>query len=462
MKSLFSNGKLVFSVPVLVHDIQFNQITSVLVSRSNTVQFTLNKTAVAVCLALSSPFIYANGLAINEQSASGAGTAYAGRASSALDASTIYGNPAGLSRLQQSEVILGAAAVKAKVDISNVSTSKKGTHKGDMVPFATVPFAYYATPVNEHWAVGVGMYVPFALISDYEKAFQGSDHGLYSKVAVMTIQPTVSYKFNDHIAVGFGPTINRLDGKLTSTVNTSVMPGQADTKVNIKGDDTAYGFNLGILVDFNERTAWGITYHSKVDYEITGHTSVAGAPAVPVLGNLNGKYSAKLDLTTPESIDTSITHQLNDQWTIHAGATYTRWSRLESIVAKNKGMPATTPEQFRNMGESFKWHNTWAYSIGASYQARPDLVLRAGFALDASPTTNEHRTVRVPVGNRKILALGAGWTPQPNMTFDIAYAYIRESKTSVSQTEGQPLKAPFSATYRNSAHGLVGQMVYRF
>ncbi|MEN1656507.1 hypothetical protein, partial [Pseudomonas aeruginosa] len=29
---------------------------------------------------------------INEQSASGAGTAYAGRASSALDASTIYGN----------------------------------------------------------------------------------------------------------------------------------------------------------------------------------------------------------------------------------------------------------------------------------------------------------------------------------------------------------------------------------
>lgn len=37
----------------------------------------------------------ANGIALNEQSASSAGTAYAGRSSSALDASTIYGNPAG-------------------------------------------------------------------------------------------------------------------------------------------------------------------------------------------------------------------------------------------------------------------------------------------------------------------------------------------------------------------------------
>lgn len=419
-------------------------------------QFTLNKTAVAVCLALSSQLVYANGLAINEQSASGAGTAYAGRASSALDASTIYGNPAGISRLGESQVILGAAAVKAKVDISNVSTGKAGgTHKGDMVPFATVPFAYYATPINEQWAVGVGMYVPFALISDYEKSFAGRDHGLYSKVAVMTLQPTVSYKFNDHVSIGFGPTINRLDGKLTSTLNTNAMTGKGDTKINIKGNDTAYGYNIGLLVDFNEQTTWGITYHSKVDYEIEGHTSAHNSP----MPALNGKYSATLDLTTPESVDTSITHKLDDQWTLHAGATYTRWSRLESIVARNKGVPVP---QFQNMGESFKWHDTWAYSIGASYQVNPTLVLRTGFALDASPTTNEYRTVRVPVGNRKILAFGAGWTPQPNMTFDVAYAYIRESKTAVNQTDGAPLKAPFSATYRNSAHGLVGQMVYRF
>ncbi|MFU1925145.1 outer membrane protein transport protein, partial [Klebsiella pneumoniae] len=72
----------------------------------------------------------------NEQSASGAGTAYAGRASSALDASTIYGNPAGLSKLKRTEVSGGLAIVKAKDDISQAHSTAQGSNKGDSVPLA--------------------------------------------------------------------------------------------------------------------------------------------------------------------------------------------------------------------------------------------------------------------------------------------------------------------------------------
>src|SRR5471030_873957 len=88
----------------------------------------------------------ANGIALNEQSASSAGTAYAGRSSSALDASTIFGNPAGLTKLKRTEISGGAAVVSVSDDISDAQSSASGTNKGDSVPLGVVPFAYMSTP----------------------------------------------------------------------------------------------------------------------------------------------------------------------------------------------------------------------------------------------------------------------------------------------------------------------------
>ncbi len=418
-------------------------------------RFPFIRSALAISLSLASSTLFANGLSLNEQSASGAGTAFAGRASSALDASTIFGNPAGLSKLEGKQVSGGFAIVKANVDISRVDTDAPGSSKGDMVPLASVPFAFFAMPIDEKWNFGLGMYVPFGLISDYEKSFQGSSHGQYSKVAVMTLQPTLSYKITDRVAVGFGPTLNKIDGKLTNTLLTRGS-NRPDTLINIKGDDTALGYNIGLMVDLSEQTTWGITYHSKVDYTLEGRTKVYNAP-LPV----NGEYKATLDFTTPESVDTSISHKLDDQWTLHGGLTWTRWSRLESIAAKNQGVPSALQGQFGVLREELKWHNTWAYSIGASYQVNPHWVLRTGFALDQSPTTNEYRTVRIPVGHRKILTFGTGWQASDNLTIDLAYAYIRENTAGVNQ-QASAFRPAYSATYRNSAHGFTGQATWKF
>lgn len=417
-------------------------------------RFPFLRTSLAVGLSLASSTLLANGLSLNEQSASGAGTAFAGRASSALDASTAFGNPAGLSKLEGKQVSGGFAVVKANVDINHVDSSAPGTNKGDMVPLANVPFAFFSMPINEKWNFGLGMYVPFGLISDYEKSFQGSSHGQYSKVAVITVQPTLSYKVTDRIAVGFGPTLNKIDGKLTNTLVTRGMGTGKDTLINIKGDDTALGYNIGLMVDLSEQTTWGITYHSKVDYTLKGRTKVYNAP-LPI----NGEYKATLDFITPESLDTSISHKLDEQWTLHGGLTWTRWSRLAAIAAKNKGVAIP---QFSTLKEELNWHNTWSYSIGASYQVNPQWVLRSGFALDQSPTTNEHRTVRIPVGHRKILALGAGWEASENLTLDMAYAYIRENKASVNHKAGALASPAYHAQYRNSAHGFTGQATWRF
>ncbi|TWI53748.1 long-chain fatty acid transport protein [Pseudomonas duriflava] len=425
------------------------------------------KSAIALAIASYSSLSLANGIAINEQSASGMGTSFAGRSSSALDASTVFGNPAGMSKLERTEVTGGVAVIDASTDYSDAQSSATGTNKGDMVPTSAIPFGYVVTPLNEDWHFGLGIYVPYAVISDYEKSFQGRYHGLYSKVEVITVQPTLSYKINDKVSIGFGPTFNRIEGKLTNNLSLAALGG-GDAKLNIKGDDVAVGYNIGVLADVTDQLAVGVTYHSKVKYELEGHTKVTGvSSASPVVNSLisplNGSYDASLDLTTPESLDASFTYKLDDRWTLYGGATWTRWSRLEAIVVENSGTP-TIPGLGNVTGtvdEELQWHDTWSYAIGAAYQLNPQWVLRTGFALDPSPTDNEYRNVRIPVGNRKTVSIGAGWSPTPDMTVDVAYAYLWESESSINR-EGNTLQPAYNANVKNSAHGIAAQLSYRF
>nr|WP_286945070.1 outer membrane protein transport protein [Pseudomonas sp. UBA6718] len=421
------------------------------------------KTSLALAVGAVSTHSLGNGIAINEQSVSGMGTSFAGRASAVNDASILFGNPAGLSKLERPEVVGGFGLVKANVDIDDASAE---THKGDMVPLTPVPFAYYASPIDEKFSWGLGLYVPYALISDYEKSFGGRFKGQYSKVEVVTLQPTLSYQINDRVSVGFGPTINKIKGKLVNKLDNSAAFGTGETKVGIKGDDVAYGFNVGLMVDVTDSLTWGLTYHSKVDYTLEGRTRITNGSG-PIFSQFNGDYDASLDFTTPETIDTSVTYKLDDQWTLYAGTTFTRWSRLQEIVVENEGTPSLLGMQpIGEVSEELKWHNTWSYAIGASYQLNPQWVLRTGLAIDPSPAENEHRSVRIPVGNRKVFSMGAGWSPNPDLTIDVAYSYLQESSAKVNQASkelaGAEIAPGFSAEYNNSAHGLGLQATYRF
>ncbi|WP_336315518.1 OmpP1/FadL family transporter [Stutzerimonas stutzeri] len=416
------------------------------------------KTALAVAVGALSSQAMAAGFALNEQSISGMGTSFAGRSSSADDATTLFGNPAGMSRLKREEVSFGMAAIHAKTDIKDTSattaigTPVSGSNDGDMVPFTAVPMGYYVKPIDDKWAVGVGLYVPFGMITDYERGYQGRYHGDYSEVRVITVQPTISYRFNEKLSVGFGPTLNRIDGELQSA--TFLGTGIPDGRVSVKGDDTAVGFNAGILYEFTPHTRMGLTYRSKVEYTLEGNTELKEGFGLTQLG---GKYDASLDLTTPESIDVSVTHELNDQWTLYAGAMLTRWSRFEAIVIENEGLPSGP---LNPIVEDQEWHDTWSYALGAAYKLNREWTLRTGLAFDQSPTNNVDRSPRIPSGDRTAVSFGVGWNPTDDITVDLAYSYLWEEDTKVRRNS--PTRGTYYADYENSAHGFGAALSYRF
>lgn len=410
------------------------------------------KTCLSLALVSAASHGVASGFAINEQSVSSMGTAFAGRSSSADDASTVFGNPAGISRLKREQVSGGIALIHAKTDIDHASGSASGSNEGDMVPFIGAPMGYYVKPLDDNWSFGLGLYVPFGLVTDYERSFQGRYHGDRSEVRVITLQPTLSYRVNEQLSIGFGPTINRIDGELTSAIDNPI-PTAADGKVKIKGNDTALGYNLGVLFEITPQTRFGLTYHSKVDYRLKGDTTVSGPGFV--IGSSAGTYDASLELTTPESVDFSVTHELNADWTLYAGSTWTRWSRLEEIRADNKGVGGLLAGNLSSISEPQNWHDTWAHAVGAAYKLNSQWTLRAGLAVDQSPTNNTDRSPRIPTGDRKIISLGTAWSPNDDVTIDLAYSYLMEDDAHIERDD-------YRATYKNTAHGLGAQVTYRF
>ncbi|WP_312934650.1 OmpP1/FadL family transporter [Pseudomonas sp.] len=415
------------------------------------------KTSLGMAVAFASTQLFAAGFALNEQSVSGMGTGFAGRSSAADDASTVYGNPAGMSRLKRQQVTVGGAAVIAKTDISGPGSNLGGETDGDMVPFVGVPMGYYVRPIDDHWSVGFGVYVPFGLVTDYGSDDAARYWGKKSHVEVITFQPTISYAFNDKVSIGFGPTFNRIEGELGSNLINPRSPGRNDGEVKIKGDDTAVGYNVGLLVQATDRTRVGLTYHSMVDYKLEGKTRVNSTTIGPLSGS---KFDASLNIKTPESVDLSVTHELDDQWTLYAGSTWTRWSRLKDITVQNDVPRPLLGSPFNTIKEDQNWHDTWAHAVGASYKVNKEWTLRTGFSVDQSPTNNHDRSPRIPTGDRKIFSMGAGWSPTEDMTIDVAYSYLWEEDTKVNLASAT--KGRYQAKYENSAHGLGASLTYRF
>lgn len=370
----------------------------------------------------------AGGFSLSEQSVSAMGTANAGRASHAQDASVVFNNPAAMHQLKQAQFTQAVAFIDAQTKIKNVTAPFGGTNDGDMVPHTFIPSGYFTSGDKGGWAWGVGVYGSFGLKTNYESTFAGRHLGDKSSVKVTTIQPALSYRINDKVSVGFGPTINKVDALLTK--NVAAFTGGAIANTELKGDDYGYGYNLGIHAVLDENTSAGVVYRSKVKYKIddgtltTTGTGAPTGPGGPFIGGA-GNYTAATGLSTPENVELALTHKLNAKNTIHAGAAWTRWSRLKELsIQTSNPLVGTTVE-------TFNWKDSVGYSMGMTHAVCDKLELRAGLAYDNSPVAPADRGVRLPSADRRIASIGAGYKLSPSQTIDASYTYVDEETAEV-------------------------------
>lgn len=390
----------------------------------------------------------AAGFQLWEQNASGLGTSYAGSAAVADNASTIFFNPAGMTQLKGVQVSVGVNAVDASFSFRNQGSYGTGPfvsgqmpagggNGGDAGGWSAVPNAYLSWQLSPQWSVGLGLSSPFGLSTKYDDTnWIGRFHSLKSEIKTANVNPSVAYKVNDKVSLGFGLDYQRITAEMTSLVPTSPT---TTALYRVKGDADTWGWNAGALFTLSESMRVGMSYRSGFTHKLEGDRSV-GANTI----------SAKADLKLPDTFVMSVWQQISDRWEAMGDLSYTRWSVLNKLNVNYAGGTDI---------EDFNYRNSWRFAYGAAYKASEAWKVKFGIAYDRTPTTDGDRSARVPDNNRIWLSLGAQWKPSKDAALDIGYAYLYLRDPQINQaksfgTNGAAGTAYLQGKYQDSGHVL--------
>jgi long-chain fatty acid transport protein len=393
--------------------------------------------------------VLASGFQLQEQSASGLGVAYSGMAAAVQDGSTVFWNPAGMSWLEGSGVVLSADYILPDFKFtsspggSTWAALGDGGNGGVSTP---VPAFYAYTTLNPQLAVGLAVNAPFGLSTEWDSQWAGMFYAIKSKVQTLNINPAISWKVNEHFALAAGVSYQELKATLTNAVTPMILTAQG----RVDGSDWEWGWNLGALVDFGQGTRLGATYRSAIGYTITGNLSFND----PALAPLNG--GAKADLRLPQTFSLALSQKFTDELRMLLDVTATRWDSISTLTVIATSGPAAGPVSSTPL--NFK--NTWRAGAGLEYQLNAPWLLRAGAAYDRAPVQDAYRTPRLPDSDRTWLAVGARFAPAPAWAIDFGYAYLwfKDAPSELATPPTSQFPNTLVGTYKSST-SIVGLQV---
>ncbi len=430
--------------------------------------------SVAAAFASSAGGVGAAGFQLMEQNASGLGNAYAGQGASAQDASTIFFNPAGMTKLPGKNAVGAINAIRPSAKFSNAGSTNAplqptlGGDGGDAGGWALVPNAYFSWQLTPQIFAGLGLNAPFGLKTEYAPSWVGRFHAIKSELKTINVNPSVAFKVSDMVSVGAGINYQRAEATLTNSVNYSAAAGGGlgpalEGTAKVEGDDHTWGYNVGAMFDLSPSTRVGIAYRSAMSYTLTGSATFSNRPAPLAAGLPDGPIRA--DVKLPATASISMFQRVDPKWDLLGDVSWTQWSSLQSLDVYRTTTNArltTTP---------LNWKDTWRVGIGANYRYDDFWTLRAGTAYDKSPVSDAERTPRIPDQNRIWLAFGAQYRMSRQIAFDFGYAHIFVKDASsnlcdAAQAAANPAacggKNNLVGTYKNDVNIISGQMRYAF
>jgi long-chain fatty acid transport protein len=383
----------------------------------------------------------AGGIELYEIATPDVGLASAGYAARAADASTVFKNPAGMSRLEGVQFQGGLQALYGSVSFTadaNTST-KLGTDNGanalGWLPGASL---FVVVPVGEKLRVGLGTLSYFGLAEDYGNNWVGRYYVQKSTLLGMSLMPSASYELTDWLSIGAG--LNAMYGyfKADMAVNNVIGP---DGQMSLKDSTWGFGANAGVLIKAGEKTRFGVTYLSpvKLDFKDTPSFTGLGPGLSQILAN---PRQLNLGVTVPQSAMVSVYHSLSANWALMADFGWQQWSQFGYVQAGVENGGTTTL--------NLKYQDTWHGALGAQYQASEKWLLSAGVGFDSSAVDSADRTVTLPMGQMWRFGLGAQYQLSKAVNIGAAATYGWGGSLSVDQGSDTSLRGRVAGSYNDT------------
>lgn len=424
--------------------------------------FKLMKSSVAGGLLFASLQAEAGGIMIYEAGHEGTGLANAGSAVMASDPSILMTNPAGISQLAGTQINFNAQLILGDVSFSRDNANTFGGNEGgNALKYLPGSSFFISHQLDERSSIGFGMYGNFGLALDYDDDWAGRYFAQESAIIGVSFQPTYAYKITDDLSVGLGPRFMLGYFRTEVAVNNNVLGlGNAeDGQLRYKDTDWGTGANVGVLYNLNERTKLGLAWTSKIKlkFEDKPELKKITNPLLRLALNRLDADQLNVDMNVPQTVTTSVSYQLDPQWTLLGSLGWQDWSDFGKVgVEVDTGLGSTSRTAQR------QYKDTWHASIGAQHQISPKLRWNVGLGYDSSAVDDKDRTVDNPMNEAWRLATGVSYALQDDVDVHMSYTLIYLGDMDVQQTKARS-GGSVSGEYKNAAlHVLGGGVVWRF
>ena len=435
-------------------------------------KFLVLSTAIVGAATLSVSDASAAGFQLKEQGAQLQGLSFAGATARANDLSTVFFNPAGMTRLNGHDAQLNVSFIRPSAELSLETVTPPGGgitnpaitdgNGGDAGSLEAVPAIYtmWTDPNHPEWRFGVSINTPFGLSTSYNDGWAGRYYALDSELQTITVAPAVAYKVNNNLSIGAAGTVEYIRARLTKNANiaaATVTPGAPDGYVKLAGDDVALGYKISALYEYDENTRVGVNYDSRVKHDLHGRISVTNiAPALAANPNFR-TADAEAPVELPDVLSLGVYHKFDQDWAVLADVAWTNWSLFDSLVVTE----SATGTVRENIDEGYS--DTLFAALGFEHNYDESTLLQFGVAYDQGAVDNERRTFRIPDTDRYWMSAGIVHELDDALTLSAGYTYIHAKDATVNEDAGVAQGAGIvSGEFDSNVNILSLNATYRF
>jgi long-chain fatty acid transport protein len=364
--------------------------------------------AVVIVIGAPIPELFALGFRNPDQGAAATaqGNAFVAQAD---DATAVYYNPAGLTQIKGTEIASGGYLNFPDDKLKGGGSGAK-MYSVSLIPhlYATTDFGVSKSP----WRFGIGVNIPFGNESVYSQS--GPFTNLVTKAAmqVINIQPTVAYKFNEHLSLGAG--LNVYDAY--TTLNSHVLT--EDGHFHFDGGGVAVGGTAGLMWKITPQHTVGVVYRSPFTVNFKGSADV-NIPGIISHASNGGQGSIRF----PQTVAAGYAFRPVPKLKLEADVEWTDWQPLHQLTLHAPGSLAN------GKVIPFNWMDSFLYEFGMQYDVNEHWKVRGGYIYSTETVPNSSFSPSVPDSKRHVYSVGVGYATT-RFTIDAVYQYtIAEDRT---------------------------------
>jgi long-chain fatty acid transport protein len=404
---------------------------------------------------------WAGGAWVYEVGSSDVATASAGRAALAEDASTAFGNPAGMTRLKDSQVLFGLQPLITTLEFDNgAATTVSGTNGGNAGAFLPSGGVYGVYSLGPDLKLGASLNSYIGGSINYSDDWVGRYYATESLLLTFNLNPVIAYRLLPWLSLGAGFSVQWAKLKDEAAIN-NIADQLPDGRLKFEDNNFGFGGNFGALFEIDPKTRVGLTYRSQVNHRFSDVPSFQQlGPGLRAVLQRNGVLGSKLtiDETIPQEVMLSAYRELTRDLAVMANFDWQDWNQFGQVgisLASSSAPP-------RSLTADAHFHSTFQGAAGLHYRLGKPTILQLGFAYDSSPVDETNRSVSLPLDQQFRVAVGCQYAVTDDYTLGFAYEYANLGSAPVNQMRG-PLAGTVEGDYQaNSLNVFNINVIHRF